>query len=248
VNKKTLTEVCFEMFTKEIELQRVPGFEDIEEVKLTSGEDGGGVKIYKGEKISKVTLADIKYGNGIPIPHRKNRIGMAAELFQVIPDFSYKLPIWGVDSITFEDGTYWFDTDFFFGIDLVMDYEFTMQYLDPFNEIYTKFSYHKDLEPLSLAEVPAWVRAHISPAYIIAETKVEKVDTVYELCSEFIKLWVRMYRDAEKRDAAFKESQQKRITSIYGRMQDTEKMAEILRGIYGEETFAKFFRAILPKI
>ena len=246
MNKRSLTNVCLEMLSKEINLQRIPGFEDIESVKLASGADGGGISLYNGEKIGKVTVAEFSYGNGVPITHRQDRIGMTAELFQIMPDFSYKLPVWGIDSVLFEDGTYWFDTDFFFGFDLVMDYEFTMKYLEPFNEVYKKFFNNKDIKILSMAEVTTWVRTHISPCYIIAELPLAKVDAVYELAAELIKLWITMYNDAEKQDESFKKNQIKRITSIYGKMKDEERMADILRDVYGKETFAQLFQAILP--
>ena len=246
MNKKSLTNVCLEMLSKEISLQRIPGFEDIESVKLASGADGGGISLYNGEKIGKVTVADFSYGNGVPITHRQDRIGMTAELFQIMPDFSYKLPAWGIDSVLFEDATYWFDTDFFFGFDLVNDFDFVMKYLDPFNEVYKKFFNNKDIRVYSMAEVTTWVRIHISPCYIIAELPVAKVDAVYELASTFIKLWVKMYNDAEKQDESFKKSQIKRITSIYGKMETGDRMAEILCDVYGKKTFAKLFQAIMP--
>ena len=246
MNKKSLTNVCLEMLSKEINLQRIPGFEDIESVKLASGADGGGIRLYNGEKIGKVTVADFSYGNGVPITHRQDRIGMTAELFQIMPDFSYKLPAWGIDSVLFEDGTYWFDTDFFFGFDLVNDFDFVMKYLDPFNEVYKKFFNNKDIRVYSMAEVTTWVRTHISPCYIIAELPVAKVDAVYELASALIKLWVKMYNDAEKQDESFKKSQIKRITSIYGKMETGDRMAEILCDVYGKKTFAQLFKAIMP--
>ena len=246
MNKTSLTSICLEMLSKEIKLQRIPGFEDIESVKLASGADGGGISLYNGEKIGKVTVADFSYGNGVPITHRQDRIGMTAELFQIMPDFSYKLPVWGIDSVLFEDGTYWFDTDFFFGFDLVNDYDFVMKYLDPFNEVYKKFLNNKDIKILSMAEVTTWVRTHISPCYIIAELPLAKVDAVYELASELIKLWMRMYNDAERQDESFKKSQIKRITSMYGKMKNEERMADIFREVYGKETFAQLFKAILP--
>ena len=248
MKKTSLTNVCLEILSKEINLQRIPGFEDIESVKLASGADGGGISLYNGEKIGKVTVADFSYGNGVPITHRQDRIGMTAELFQIMPDFSYKLPAWGIDSVLFEDGTYWFDTDFFFGFDLVNDFDFVMKYLDPFNEVYKKFFNNKDIRVYSMAEIPTWVRTHISPCYIIAELPVAKVDAVYELASALIKLWVKMYNDAEKQDESFKKSQIKRITSIYGKMETGDRMAEILCDVYGKKTFAKLFQAIMPNL
>jgi hypothetical protein len=108
VKKTSLTKICLEMLSKEIHLQKIPGFEDIASLKLSSGADGGGISLYNGEKISRVTAADLSYGNGAPITHRQDRIGMTAELFQVMPDFSYKLPAWGIDSVLFEDGIQFF--------------------------------------------------------------------------------------------------------------------------------------------
>ena len=51
---KSLPEVCFELLSKEINLERVPGFEDLEKVKLLNGEEGGGIKLYRGERMGKV--------------------------------------------------------------------------------------------------------------------------------------------------------------------------------------------------
>jgi hypothetical protein len=244
VKKTALTEVCFKKLSKEMNLQRVPGFEDIESVKLASGEEGGGIKVYKGEKIDKLVLVDFKFEKGVPIPSYENRTGIGAELFVIIPDFSYKMPMWGINSVILKDGTYTFDTDFSFGFDLVMDYEFTMKYLDPFNEIYKKFSNHKDLKRVFLDKTTTWVRTYISPVFIIAETRVEKVDTVYELCSEFIKLWIKICKEAEKKDQAFRESQQKRINSQNAGMKDTDRIGKVLFELYGKETFSKFFKVV----
>jgi hypothetical protein len=241
---KSLPEVCFELLSQEVRLERIPGFEDLEQVKLANGEKGGGIKIYKGDRIDKVTLVDFQFKSGVPIPHYDNAIGVGAEVFQILPDFSYKVPIWGINSIIFKDGNYYFDTDFSFGFDLVMDYEFTMKYLNPFNEVYKKFSGHPNFKRVTLDETTTWVRTYISPVFIIAETTVDKVDTVYELCAEFIKLWVKIWREAEKSDEAFKQSQKKRIFSQYAGMKNTDRMGKVLKQIYGEETFMKFFKAM----
>jgi hypothetical protein len=228
-----------------LDLQRVPGFEDIENVKLASGVEGGGIKLYKGEKINKVTLVDFKFEEGAPIPYEEDQIGIGAELFQIIPDFSYKIPVWGINSVIMKDGTYTFDTDFSFGFDLVMDYEFTMKYLEPFSEIYKKFTSHKDLTRVFLDTTTTWVRAYISPAFIIAKTRIENADTVYDLCSELIKVWVKIWKEAEKKDDDFKQSQQRRIQSQYAGMKDSDRMAKVLQDIYGRETFSKFFKAMV---
>ena len=86
---------------------------------------------------------------------------------------------------------------FTFGFDPVTDYEFTMKYLDPFDETYKKFCRHRDLERVFLDETTTWVRAYISPVFVIAKTRVKKVATVFELCSEFIKCWAAMYKEAQ---------------------------------------------------
>jgi hypothetical protein len=241
---KSLTEVCFELLSKEVKLERVTGFEDLENVRLLNGEEGGGIKIYQGERIGKVTLVDFRFKSGAPIPHYDNAIAVGAEVFQILPDLSCKVPIWGINSIILKNGEYHFDTDFSFGFDLVMDYEFTMKYLEPFNEVYKKFCRHPDFKRVTLDKTTTWVRAYISPVFIIAETTVDKVDTVYDLCAEFIKLWVRIWKEAEKRDEVFKQAQKKRIFSQYAGMKDTDRMGKVLKQIYGEETFMKFFKAM----
>jgi len=242
---ETLTEFCFKRLSREIALERITGFEDIEKVQTASGEDGGGIKLYRGDKIDKVSLVDFTFGQGAPVPHYDNGISTGSELFQIIPDYSYKLPVWGINSVIMKNGEYHFDTDFSFGFDLVMDYEYTMKYLDPFNEIYEKFCRHPDLTRVFLDETTTWVRTYISPVFIIARTTVDKVQTVYDLCDEIIKLWVRMYREAEKGDDAFKKKQQQRINSQYAGMNDTDRMAKVILGIYGQETFKKFFKAMV---
>lgn len=241
---KSLTEVCFELLSKEVKLERISGFEDLENVKLLNGEEGGGIKIYRGDRIDKVTLVDFRFKSGAPIPHYDNAIAVGAEVFQILPDLSCKVPIWGINSIILKNGEYHFDTDFSFGFDLVMDYEFTMKYLEPFNEVYKKFCRHPDLKRVTLDNTTTWVRTYISPVFIIAETTVDKVDTVYDLCAEFIRLWVRIWKEAEKRDEAFKQTQKRRIFSQYAGMKDTDRMGKVLKQIYGEETFIKFFRAM----
>jgi len=244
MESKSLPEVCFELLSKEVKLDRIPGFEDLEHVKLLNGEEGGGIKIYKGDKIEKVTLVDFQYKTGVPIPHYDNALSIGAEVFQILPDLSFKIPVWGINSIILKNGKYHFDTDFSFGFDLVMDYEFTMKYLDPFNSIYKKFCTHPDLKRVNLDETTTWVRTYISPIFIIAETTVKKVNMVYELCSEFIRLWVKIWREAEKRDEAFKQTQKKRLFSQYAGMRGTDRMGKVLRKIYGEDTFSKFFKAM----
>jgi hypothetical protein len=241
---KSLTKFCFEELSKHIKLERVTGFEEIEKVKLLSGEDGGGIKLYKADKIDKVSLVDFRFESGVVIPHHNNETSVGAEIFQILPDFSYKLPIWGINSIIFKDGRYNFDTDLSFGFDLVMNYAFTMKYLEPFDALHKKFLTHRDFRAVPMSETTTWVRTYISPVFIIAETTTDKIDTVFELCSEFIKLWVRMYQEAEKVDDAFKEKQKQRIKAQYDGMRQTDRMGKILLGVYGKETFAKFFKAM----
>jgi len=241
---KSLTQFCFEELSKHIKLERVSGLEEIEKVKLLSGDDGGGIKLYKADKIDKVSLVDFRFDSGVVIPHHNNEMSVGAEIFQILPDFSCKLPIWGINSIIFKDGRYNFDTDLSFGFDLVMDYAFTMKYLEPFDALHKKFLTHKDFRAVPMNETTTWVRTYISPVFIIAETTTDKTDTVFELCSEFIKLWVRMYQEAEKVDDAFKERQKQRIKAQYDGMRQTDRMGKILLGVYGKETFAKFFKAM----
>jgi hypothetical protein len=241
---KSLTRFCFETLAGEIKLERVAGLDDIERVKLLTGEDGGGIRLYKGDKIDKVSLVDFRYASGVPIPHHDNALAVGAEIFQILPDFSYKLPIWGINSVIFKDGRYTFDTDLSFGFDLVMDYGFTMKYLEPFDALHKKFLTHKDFHMVTMDKTTTWVRTYISPVFVIAETRVEKIDSVFELCAEFIKLWVRMYNEAEQVDDDFKKRQKQRIQCQYDGMRQTDRMGKILLGVYGRETFAKFFRAM----
>ena len=246
MGEKSLTEFCFETLAKEVNLQRVSGLDDVAKVKLLSGEDGGGIKVYKGdEKIDKITLVDLKYGDGIPIPHHDNAFSTGSEIFQILPDLTYKLPIWGINSVVMKDGSYYFDTDFTFGFDLVTDYEFTMKYLNPFNQVYKKFWNHKDFKRVFLDETTTWVRTYISPVFVMVTTRVENVATVYELCSEFIKCWLIMAKEAEKGDEAFKQDQLKRIKSQYAGMQQTDRMGKVILEAYGQEAFSKLMKAML---
>ena len=245
MSNKSLTKFCLQTLSKEVSLTKVPGLDDLEKVKRLDGEDGGGIQIYGGKNIDKVTLVDLCFGDGIPVPHHDNRLSVRSEIFQILPDLSYKMPIWGINTIVMKDGSYYFDTDFTFGFDLVMDYGFTMKYLDPFNEIYKKFCNHIDFKRVFLDETTTWVRSYISPVFIMVTTRVEKVATVYELCAEFIKCWLNIYRDAEKRDESFKKEQLTRIKSQYAGMQQTDRMGKVILKAYGQETFSKFFKAML---
>lgn len=241
---KSLPQACFDILAEEMKLERVSGFEDIENVKLLSGEDGGGIKIFTGEKINRVSLVDFKLGEGVPVPHHENRPSVGAEIFQIAPDLGYKLPVWGINSVIMKDGTYYFDTDMTFGFDLVEDFEFTMKYLDPFDKIYKKFCAHPDFKIIPLAEMTTWVRTYISPVFITAVTDISRMHTVFDLAGELITLWMTMYKDAQKVDDAFKQAQQKRIQSQYAGMKNTDRMGRILMEVFGREMFGKFFKAL----
>ena len=243
VTMKTLPEFCFDVLSQEISLERVTGFEDIEEVQLAGGEPGGGIKIYRGENI-KVSLVDFRLGEGIPIPHHENRLGVGAEVFQISPDFTYKVPNWGMNSVIMKDGTYYFDQDFSFGIDLVMDYEYTMKHLEPFAETYKRFFSDPAFKPVPLVDLTTWVRAHVSPVFFAALTTTDNLQAVYDLAAEYIKLWISMYKTAEKKDEVFKEAQMKRIQSQYAGMQQSDRMGKIILQAYGKETFSKFLKAL----
>jgi len=240
-----LTRFCFETLAREVGLEKVPGLDAIGQVKLASGEDGGGITVYRGDRIDKVTLVDLTFGSGIPVPHHNNKLSVGAEIFQILPDLTCKLPIWGINSIVMKDGSYYFDTDFTFGFDLVMDYQFTMKYLEPFSAAYKKFWGHKDFKRVFMDETTTWVRTYISPVFVMFTTRVECVPTVYELCAEFIKCWLAMYREAEKKDEGFKQEQLKRIKSQYAGMQQTDRMGKVILNAYGQETFSKLFKAMM---
>jgi hypothetical protein len=244
MSQTSLTETCFELVGRDIAFQKISGFEDLERVNLLSGGEGGGIKLYKADKISRAVLVDFKLGDGVPVPHHENRLTIGAEVFQLAPDFTYKLPIWGINSVIMKDGTYYFDSDFSFGFDLVEDYYFTMKYLEPFQEVYRKFSRHPDLQIVPLSDLTTWVRTYISPVFISAIATVDKLQPVYDLAEELIKLWVRMHADAGPQGDDFKEKQRRRIQAQYAGMKNTDRMGKILLGAFGGETFGKFFKAM----
>ncbi len=90
-----------------------------------------------------------------------------------------------------------------------------------------------------------WVRTYLSPVFIMVNTRVEHLDVVHELCDELIQCWLRMYRDAEKQDEAFKQQQLKRITAQYAGMQQTDRMGKVMMDVYGRENFGKFMKAMM---
>ena len=51
-----------------------------------------------------------------------------------------------------------------------------------------------------------------------------------------------MYNEAEKVDDAFKEKQKQRIKCQYDGMRQTDRMGKSSSGVYGKDTFAKFFK------
>ena len=245
MNKISVPQTCFDLLSREVALERVAGFEGLEHLKLANGEDGGSIQIYKGEGIEKVTLVDLEFNRGgVPFPHLKNELALGAQLFQITPDFSYKIPIWGINGHIMKNGDFPFDTDLSFGFDLVADYEFTMEYLEPFNDVYKKYWNHPDFKRVHLDDTTTWVRSYISPVFVMVETTLDKANTIYDLCSEFIKLWVRIWKEAERKDEAFEEAQERRILSQYSGMQSTDRTAIMLKEIYGEETFSEFFKAM----
>jgi hypothetical protein len=242
--KTTLTESCFEAFTREIDLQRVTGLDDVASVKLLNGEDGGGIRVYQGDKNVKVTLVDFKLGEGVPVPHHDNRLCVGTEIFQISPDLIYKLPTWGINSIIMKDGYYYFDSDFSFGYDLVTDYDFVMKYITPFNETYQKHTQNPAFQMVSYYESTPWVRTYVSPLFFTAIVKTDKLESVYDLAADFIRLWIKMFRDAEPIDELFKERQIERLKAKNAGSKNSDRMGKVLFEAYGKETFTKFFKAM----
>jgi hypothetical protein len=241
---KSLPEACFEILSQELDLQRKPGYEELEQVRLLNGQDGGGLKIYTADKVRRVVLVDFKLGDGVAVPHHENRPSVGAEIFQIAPDFNYKIPIFGINSVIMKDGTYYFDTDFSFGFDLVADYDFVARYIEPVQDLYEQFSRHPDFTIIPLAEMTPWVRTYISPLFITAITTTAKVETVYSLAAAYIRLWARMHREAEPVTEEYKQLQQARIQAQYAGMKNTDRMGKILFNAFGKETFGKFFKAM----
>jgi hypothetical protein len=244
IEKTTLTEACYQVLNREIELKRVRGLEDIASVKLLNGEDGGGIRVYQGDKNVKVTLVDFKLGEGVPVPHHDNRLCVGAEIFQISPDLTCKLPGWGINSVIMKDGYYYFDTDFSFGFDLVMDYGYVMKYIAPFNETYQKYTRDPAFEMVTYYESTPWVRTYASPLFFSAIAKTDNLDSVYNLAADLIRLWLTMFRDAEQGDQVLKVSQAKRLKAKNEGSKNSDRMGKVLFGAYGKETFAKFFKAM----
>jgi hypothetical protein len=241
---KSLPEACFDVLAGEVALQRVPGMEDIEQVPLLNGEDGGGIRMYAADRIGKVALVELSLGRGVPVPHHDNRLCAGCELFIVVPDYSYKMPAWGINNVIMQDGAYYFDTDFSFGWDLVTDYEYVKRYVAPFNETYQRFAQHPDFTMVSFYESTPWVRTYISPLFFSAITRTDRAQTVFDLAAELIRLWARMFREAEPLDAAGKEAQEQRLRARNAGSKDSDRMGRVLLEAYGRETFGKFFKAM----
>ena len=234
---------CLETLSRSTQLSRIEGLDDLERVRLPGGRDGGGIKMYNAD-IFKATLVDFRLGDGVPVPHHDNRLCAAAEIFQIAPDLNYRLPAWGINSVIMKDGTYYFDTDFSFGFDLVTDYDFVQTYIAPFNETYREFTAHPDFEMVSFYESTPWVRTCMSPLFFSAVTTRDRVEAVCELAAAFIGVWMGMYRDAETVDAAGREAQEKRLKARAAGSKDSDRMGRVLLDAYGRETFTRFFRAM----
>jgi hypothetical protein len=54
------------------------------------------------------------------------------------------------------------------------------------------------------------------------------------LCADFVQLWFRIWREADKRDEVFKQAQKERIFSQYGGMKDTDWMSKVLKRFMGK--------------
>jgi hypothetical protein len=119
-----------------------------------------------------------------------------------------------------------------------------MKYLEPFTETYKTFFKNPAFKEVPLIDLTTWVRTHVSPTFFAALATTDTVQAVYDLAAEYIKLWVSIFKAEEKRDAAFKEAQMKRIQAQYAGMQKSDRMGKILVQAYGPETFAKFFKAL----
>ena len=65
---KSLTQFCFETLAKEIKLERITGLEDIEQVKLLSGEEGGGINFTRGTKLIKFPWLTLNTRAVFPFP------------------------------------------------------------------------------------------------------------------------------------------------------------------------------------
>ncbi len=244
MKRLSLPEYCYSALAQEIALQRVEGLDDIENVQLANGKPGGGITVYRGDRIDKVTMVDFTLGDGVPVPHHDNRLCVGAEIFMLAPDLTYKLPGWGINNVIMKDGMYYFDTDFSFGFDPVMEYDYIMKYVAPFDSVYRRFTRHPDFKMVTFYESTPWVRTYLSPLFFSAITSTESTDTVYELAGELIKLWVAMYRDAEKKDEQYREEQKSRLKSRLAGSKDSDRMGKVLLGAYGKETFMKFFKAM----
>lgn len=244
MKNQSLPEYCFEALSSEVKLGKIAGLEDIEKLQLSDGKTGCIIKKYKGEGINAVAQVHFQFGDGVPVPHRGNQIVTDAELFIIRPDFPNKIPSWGINTIIAKDGTYYFDTDFSFGFDLVTDYEFTMKYIDSFDAVLKNFSKNKGLKIIPFYEWTTWVRTHTSPIFMIAETTTDKSDVVKELASEYIKLWVRMFKEAENGGEELKKKQEARIQAQMAGMRDTDRMGKVIRNVYGDENFSRFFKAM----
>ena len=80
MDRISLPQTCFDILSKEVALERVTGFEDLEHLKLANGEDGGSIQIYKGEKIEKVIMVEFEFNReGVPLPHLKNELALGAQ-------------------------------------------------------------------------------------------------------------------------------------------------------------------------
>jgi hypothetical protein len=178
------------------------------------------------------------------VPHHDNRLCVGTEIFQISPDLTYKLPGWGINSVIMKDGYYYFDTDFSFGFDLVMDYDYVMNYIAPFNETYQKYTRDPAFEMVTYYESTPWVRTYVSPLFFSAIAKTDNLDSVYNLAADLIRLWIGMFRGAEPGDESLKENQANRMQARLAGAKDSDRMGKVLLGAYGKETFSRFFKAM----
>ena len=87
-------------------------------------------------------------------------------------------------------------------------------------------------------------RTYVSPLFFRAVAKTDKLESVYNLAADLIRLWITTFRDAEQGDQVLKESQAQRLKARNEGSKNSDRMGKVLLGAYGKETFSKFFKAM----
>jgi hypothetical protein len=231
MNNEKLSDQIYKKVSQKIDLNPITDYKDVETIHALDGRDAGSIKAFTGEKIHKLSIAEISIAPGMDYINTS-----------IKPKTSYCIPRFSVNYLE-TPGKIQFDVDLYPDMDLAIRQDYIDKYYEQLTDTYLK----EKNAPYFEWKVSdrSWVRVSMSPYFFMSAVDLSNKDKVYRLVHAYLDLWLTIWENEKEvpEEEAFQIASRRNY--ILKMLLEREPERHILEKAFGKDLAARMGDAMV---